>query len=324
MLAEIQLKPSVYIYSQVPVQPLVSRVHNPKLPTMYELPCESPEDGMPDRFHVMQPHLLSETFIPPTYPNDRVLAATDLYLYYDAKHTAWYKRPDWFAVLGVPLEQQQSELRWSYLLWEEKVAPYVIVELLSPGTEQEDLGETDLPGPGEPPRKWDVYEQILKVPYYLVYGRYTNELHAYRLQGGRYRKLPVTPGQGVWLPRANLGIGVWEGKYEKVKGLWLRCYDADGNWIPSWEETSARERREKERERREKEAALQLVKQERREKTAALRLAEQERGEKETALRLAEQEQRKTKQEQREKEAALQQLNQMRAQLRALGIEPKI
>lgn len=269
---------------------------------MYDLPCESPEDGMPDLFHVIQPRLLSETFILPTYPNDRVLTATDLYLYYDAQHTAWYKRPDWFAVLGVPRDQQQQELRLSYLIWEEKVAPYVIVELLSPGTEKEDFGETDLPEPGEPPRKWDVYEQILKVPYYLIYGRYTNELHAYHLQKGQYRKLQVT-GQGVWLPRAQLGIGVWKGKYDATEGLWLRCYDAQGNWIPTEKETSERERREKEQERREKEAAVQLAEQERQAKEVALQLAEQER---------------------REKEAVLQQLDQMRAQLQAMGMAPKI
>jgi Uma2 family endonuclease len=296
---------------------------------MYELPYESPEDGMPDLFHVIQPRLLSETFIPPSYDNNLILTATDLYLYYDVEHTAWYKRPDWFAVLGVPRDQQQQDLRLSYLIWQEKVAPSVIVELLSPGTEKEDLGETDLPEPGKPPRKWDVYETILQVPYYLVYSRYTNELQAYHLQGGKYQKLQVT-GQGVWLPRAQLGIGVWKGQCEEVQGRWLRCYDAQGNWLPTQKEMAERERREKERERREKEAALQLAKQEQREKQVALQVAKQEQREKQVALQLAKQEQREkeaalqlAEQERREKEAILQQLNQMRAQLQALGIEPK-
>jgi Uma2 family endonuclease len=65
----------------------------------------------------------------------------DLNLYYDAKHTGWYKRPDWFLVLGKSDSKQQSELRLSYVMWQEAIAPF-LVELLSPGTEAEDLGQT--------------------------------------------------------------------------------------------------------------------------------------------------------------------------------------
>jgi hypothetical protein len=32
-------------------------------------------------------------------------------LYYDSKHTQWYKRPDWFAVLGVSRFYAQTEQR---------------------------------------------------------------------------------------------------------------------------------------------------------------------------------------------------------------------
>jgi Uma2 family endonuclease len=46
------------------------------------------------------------------------------------------------------------------------------VELLSPGTEAEDLGQT-LREVNRPPTKWQVYEQILKIPYYVLYDRYT-------------------------------------------------------------------------------------------------------------------------------------------------------
>jgi len=33
---------------------------------------------------------------------EMVFTATDLNLYYDVRHLGWYKRLDWFAVLGVP------------------------------------------------------------------------------------------------------------------------------------------------------------------------------------------------------------------------------
>lgn len=48
-------------------------------------------------------------------------------------------------------------------------------ELLSPGTEKEDLGQT-LRDVNQPPSKWEVYEQILRVPYYIVFNRYNNQL----------------------------------------------------------------------------------------------------------------------------------------------------
>lgn len=70
------------------------------LPTMYDLPSETPEEpGLPDEFHLLQPELLRLTFRPPTYPANQVFSASNLNLYYDANHVQWYKRPDWFGVL---------------------------------------------------------------------------------------------------------------------------------------------------------------------------------------------------------------------------------
>jgi Uma2 family endonuclease len=55
------------------------------------------------------------------------------------QHTLWQKRPDWVGVVGVPRLYNRSELRMSYVTWQEGVNPFVIVELLSPETENEDL-----------------------------------------------------------------------------------------------------------------------------------------------------------------------------------------
>jgi Uma2 family endonuclease len=85
------------------------------LPTMYDLPSEDPQEpGLPDEFHIFQPQLLRETFLPPNYPEEQVFVASDLNLYYDVRHPLWYKRPDWFAVLDVPRLYEQQELRLSY------------------------------------------------------------------------------------------------------------------------------------------------------------------------------------------------------------------
>jgi Uma2 family endonuclease len=204
------------------------------LPTMYDLPSEDPEEpGLPDEFHNLQPALLSATLYLPDYANN-YFTGTDINLYYDVRHPLWYKRPDWFLSVGVPRLYDQTDLRLSYVVWQEGTNPFVAIELLSPGTEKEDLGETKSV-PGKPPTKWDVYEKILRVPYYLVFDRYVNQLRAFSLEAGGYEPLPL-PDNKLWIPRLNLGIGSWQGTYKGIERLWLRWYDIDGKWIKTSDE----------------------------------------------------------------------------------------
>ena len=209
------------MYQNNPVVPVNT------LPTMYDLPSENSEEmGLPDKFHDLQPRLLSETCLPNA---EDFFIGIDMNLYYDVKHTGWYKRPDWFLVLGTSDSKFQSELRLSYVVWQEGLTPFLMVELLSPGTEAEDLGQT-LRVVGKPPTKWQVYEQILRVPYYAVFDRYTNQFRIFCLQGIQYVELDIS-GQGFWFDVLELGLGVWIGAYRGVEGQWLRWYDAAGNWV---------------------------------------------------------------------------------------------
>lgn len=254
------------------------------LPTMYDLPSEDPEDpGLPDEFHLLQPELLRLTFKPPTYPSDRVFAASDLNLYYDSTHPQWYKRPDWFGVLGVSRFYDGHDLRLSYVTWQEAVNPFVVIELLSPGTEKEDLGRS-LRDASQPPNKWSVYEQILRIPYYFVFDRYTDEFQAFGLMMNEYQ--PLQPdGLGVWLKEAELGLGLWQGGYQGVERLWLRWYDRDGAWLPTPTDLAAQQ-------------------------------AAQEKQRAELATQQAAQEKQRA-------ELASQRAERLAAQLRALGVEPE-
>lgn len=157
-----------------------SRSPQEALPTMYDLPSEDPEEsGLPDEYHLWQPELCSATFLPPDYSADQVFVASDLNLYYDSNHTGWYKRPDWFAVVGVSRLYDGHDLRLSYVIWQEQIKPTVVIELLSPGTREEDMGLTEQKG--KQPTKWQVYEQIFKIPYYIIFDRYTDVLQAFHL-----------------------------------------------------------------------------------------------------------------------------------------------
>jgi Uma2 family endonuclease len=197
---------------------------------MYDLPSENPEEpGLPDEFHLLQPQLLLLTFQPPNWQPEQVFSAADLNLYYDVNHPLWYKRPDWFGAVGVPRLYDGKDMRLSYVIWQEKVTPLIIVELLSPGTERQDLGEDTKEADGTP-SKWEVYEKILRVPYYAVFSRYTNKLQAFRLVGDRYE--PIALGEECLpIPEAELSLGLWQGSYRGIARLWLRWFTLAGELI---------------------------------------------------------------------------------------------
>jgi Uma2 family endonuclease len=240
------------------------------LPTMYDLPSEDPEEpGLPDEFHDFQPQLLSRTLRLANYSRDNCFTASDLNLYYDVKHPLWQKRPDWFLAIDVPRLHEGGELRRSYVVWQEGESPYVIVEFLSPGTEREDLGrfydptakiaafdevdeadaapETEPPNNGssngssngskskkrvKPPAKFEVYEQYLRVPHYIVYSRYSQQLRYFKLDGGRYQEQPLqSQNPAIWLDDLEIGLGIWRGEFEETPGHWLRWCDRQGNWL---------------------------------------------------------------------------------------------
>jgi Uma2 family endonuclease len=287
------------------------------LPTMYDLPSENPEEpGLPDEFHGLQAQLLSLVFRPPNYPPSQVFSAGDINLYYDVRHPQWYKRPDWFGVVGVSRLYDEVDMRLSYVVWQEGVNPFVIVELLSPGTEKEDLGKNDpeeqlsesnySTGNGEviepksdnkPPRKWEVYEQILRIPYYIVFSRYTNRLRVFKLEGGSYQKIELQESR-LWISELELGLGLWLGEYQGITRLWLRLYDAWGNWIPT-----------------EAERALQQVEKER-------QRAEDERQRAEDERKRAEDERQRAEEERQRAEDAESRLESLMQRLRESGIDP--
>jgi len=253
------------------------------LPTMYDLPSENPEEpGVPDMFHPWQTQLLSETFEPPDYAPEHRIAASDLNLYYDMRHTRFYKRPDWYAVVGIDHLYDKHDIRLSYVIWDEKIIPSIVVELLSPSTKQEDLGHT-IRQSNEPPTKWEVYEQILGIPYYVVFDRYTDELRVFQLKGNRYYEQDLVDKR-LWFKELKLGLGLWHGTYCHLECFWLRWYDAAGEWIP----TPA----EKEKKRAE----------------MAEQRAEMEKAQKESIQKQIEKERERTQR--------------LLAQLNALGIEP--
>ncbi len=137
----------------------------------------------------------------------------DMGIYYDPYQPAIV--PDGFLSIGVP-RIIDSDLRLSYVLWEEQKLPLMVLEVVS----QTRRGEyTD--------KKLE-YAQ-LGILYYAIYNplrKRKARLEVYKLVAGQYQLLP---GEPVWLSEINLGIGRGEGTYQGINREWLYWYDAQGN-----------------------------------------------------------------------------------------------
>jgi Uma2 family endonuclease len=235
----------------------------PAFPTMYDLPSEDPEEpGLPDDYHDLQPQLLSRTLRLSGYREAEIYTASDLNLYYDLSHPLWYKRPDWFLVVGVPrLYPEGDGDRESYVIWQEQVNPAVVIEFLSPGTEAEDLGRFFRKPPkpqiaNSPPPKFIVYEQILKVPHYLVYDKRDQQLRYFKLTDGAYQEQPTLANNPrIWLDDLEIGLAVWQGQFGGLPKHWIRWCDRSGN--PLLTDTEAALQREAIAQRQQQQAEME-------------------------------------------------------------------
>ena len=100
----------------------------------------------------------------------------------------------------------------------------------------------------QPPTKWEVYERILRIPYYVVFDRYTDILRIFVIQAGKYVQQDLTEPR-LCIPDLGIGLGLWQGSYNNIDRLWLRWYDAKGQWIPTPAEQAQEERQRAEQER---------------------------------------------------------------------------
>jgi len=122
--------------------------------------------------------------------------------------------PDGFLSLGVE-RCYDEELRPSYVLWDEKVVPTLVLEVVSKKYRKEYS------------TKLEEY-QDLGVLYYIVYSsrrRRKPRLEVHKLVNGKYE---LQSGHPVWMPEIGLGIGCERGNYSGVTREWLYWYDAEG------------------------------------------------------------------------------------------------
>ncbi len=115
----------------------------------------------------------------------------------------------------------------SYFIWEYGKAPDVVIEVVS-----------NREG-GEGSEKLSGYARI-GIPYYVIFDPEkllgAEVLRAYRLEGRRFR----TMDEPVLFPDLQLGLRLWQGRYEDLEAVWLRWADAEGRLIPTGSERAER------------------------------------------------------------------------------------
>jgi Uma2 family endonuclease/Fe2+ transport system protein FeoA len=200
-----------------------------------------------------QSNLLTDSIWPrmgELHPDRQFSIGQDSGIYF--KHTEppldGCRAPDWFYVPGVP-PMLGGTFRRSYVLWQELVPPFVLIEYAyGEGTEERDR----TPRSG----KFWIYEQAIKAKYYAIFDIEAGRVELHHLEQGRYTG--VAPNDAGRLPIPELGaeFGIWQGGYRGVSTPWLRFWDATtGRMMPHSGERIEVERRRAEAAIRRTEAA---------------------------------------------------------------------
>jgi Uma2 family endonuclease len=157
--------------------------------------------------------------------------------------------PDWFYVPNVP-PKLDGEIRRSYVLWREFMAPLIALEFAS-GNGDEERDQTPLSrirdGNQQKPGKFWVYERIIRIPYYGIYEIKRERLEVYHLINGFYQEM--SPNDRNHYPIEPLGIelGLWYGSYQNQTQLWLRWWNNQGNLLLTGNEQAEQQKQRAER-----------------------------------------------------------------------------
>ena len=192
--------------------------------------------------------------------------------------------PDMLLSLDVELPADvHPKAHRSYFMWLYGKPPDIVVEIVSNKQGSEDI------------EKLAGYARI-GVPYYVIHDpdRQLSEraVRAYQLEVKNYRPIE----EPIWFPEINLGLRLWQGRYEDLDSTWLRWVDVNGEPVPSGSERAEQER---------------------------IR-AEQEHTRAEQEHTRAEQERVRAEQERMRAELEREHVGRLTEQLRRLGAEPEV
>jgi Uma2 family endonuclease len=178
--------------------------------------------------NIQEPHqsaLLLESLLPVLrrlHPENDYFVGMDTGLYWRIIEPPLRgrKAPDWFYVPGVP-HLLKGQRRRSYVLWQEHIAPLVLLEYAS-GDGAEERDRTPWEG------KFWVYEQIVRPSVYGIFEWGTGRLEMFHLVEDRFVPMPANEHGRYPIGPLGVELGVWHGRYNEYDAPWLRWWDAEG------------------------------------------------------------------------------------------------
>ncbi|MEB3232335.1 MAG: Uma2 family endonuclease [Leptolyngbyaceae bacterium] len=222
----------------------------PSLPDHTQLPCE---DGTFVKNFQEHPQsvLLTDSIRPvldALHPDGQYAIGQDSGIYWRLTDPPQRgaEAPDWFYVPNVP-PLLNGKGRRSYVMWQEIVAPLIVIEFVSGnGAEERDATSPFSTEDAKAGKFW-VYEQAIRVPFYAIYEVEQASVEVYTLVANRYQQ--CRPNERGHFAIAPLGVelGIWDGEYFNQRLPWLRWWDQAGNLLLHGDERTEQEKQRAER-----------------------------------------------------------------------------
>ena len=202
----------------------------PKLPDDFVLP----DDPVENSEHPLLANALRQALPPELRQN--ALITTNFALCAGIRDRIICKAPDWMYV--APLEPWTAPYpRRSYTPHTEGPIPLVVMEFLS-----ETYGEEYSMEFQQHVGKWYFYEQVIKVPIYVIFRPQEAHLEVYSLDNNRYELQTPNADNRYWIEGLKLFLGIWQGTRDDRTGYWLRWWNAEGEMLLWPEERADTER----------------------------------------------------------------------------------
>jgi Uma2 family endonuclease len=219
-----------------PVTIAAEKIDRP--PTDAELP-DSDGSIVHNFQELFQSLLLTQCIMPylrQLHPDGRFVVGQDCGIYWRLTNPplAGCKAPDWFYVAGAS-PWTEGHVRRSYQLWNEGVAPSIVLEYVS-GDGSEERDRTPETG------KFWVYERGIRAPYYGIYEVDPGRVEMYGLEKGRYKLLAPNSSGRYPIEPLGLELGIWSGLFGNLDLPWMRWWDAEGQLLPNQDEAVEQER----------------------------------------------------------------------------------
>jgi hypothetical protein len=219
---------------------------------------DTPVDNM---FSEKQQRLLTEPLYSSWDAGRPFLATANVGLFYAVRQPPLV--PD--ALLSLDVEVSGDWLakeHRSYFVWEFGKAPEAVLEIVS-NTEG-----------GETTDKMNKYAQI-GILYYVIYDP-AQAVQSEPLRVFVLRDKSYAPCSAEWLPVVELGLTLWQGRFENWETEWLRWCDRQGRVIPTGSERAEQERQRAEQQRQRADEERQRADEERQRADAERQRADQE------------------------------------------------